>query len=36
MRVEQWIFDSPDQAGAAFQEFVLWFYQENRLVQKPA
>jgi polyhydroxyalkanoate synthase len=33
MRVEQWIFDSPDQAGAAFREFVVWFYQENRLVQ---
>jgi len=33
MRVEQWIFDSPDQAGAAFREFVIWFYQENRLVQ---
>jgi polyhydroxyalkanoate synthase len=33
MRVEQWIFDSPDQAGAAFREFVTWFYQENRLVQ---
>lgn len=31
MRVEQWIFDSPDQAGAAFREFILWFYQENRL-----
>jgi polyhydroxyalkanoate synthase len=31
MRVEQWIFDSPDQAGAAFKEFVTWFYQENRL-----
>ena len=22
MRLEQWIFDSPDQAGAAFREFV--------------
>jgi polyhydroxyalkanoate synthase len=33
MRVEQWIFDSPDQAGAAFREFVQWFYQENRLMQ---
>ena len=33
MRVEQWIFDSPDQAGAAFGEFVRWFYQENRLAQ---
>ena len=32
MRVEQWIFDSPDQAGAAFREFVTWFYQENRLI----
>ena len=32
LRVEQWIFDSPDQAGAAFREFVVWFYQENRLV----
>jgi polyhydroxyalkanoate synthase len=32
MRVEQWIFDSPDQAGASFREFVTWFYQENRLV----
>jgi len=34
MRVEQWIFDSPDQAGAAFREFVTWFYQENRLVRR--
>jgi len=33
MRVEQWIFDSPDQAGSAFREFVVWFYQENRLAQ---
>ena len=33
MRVERWIFDSPDQAGTAFQEFVTWFYQENRLAR---
>jgi polyhydroxyalkanoate synthase len=33
MRVEQWIYDSPDQAGAAFREFVVWFYRENRLVR---
>jgi polyhydroxyalkanoate synthase len=33
MRVEQWIFDSPDQAGTAFREFVVWFYQENRLME---
>jgi polyhydroxyalkanoate synthase len=33
MRVEHWIFDSPDQAGAAFREFVEWFYQQNRLLR---
>ena len=33
LRMEKWIFDSPDQAGAAFREFIKWFYQENRLVQ---
>ena len=33
MRMEQWIFDSPDQAGAAFREYVTWFYQENRLAR---
>jgi polyhydroxyalkanoate synthase len=33
MRVERWIYDSPDQAGAAFREFVVWFYQQNRLVR---
>jgi polyhydroxyalkanoate synthase len=33
MRMEQWIFDSPDLAGTAFRQFVRWFYQENRLVE---
>jgi polyhydroxyalkanoate synthase subunit PhaC len=33
MRVEHWIFDSPDLAGTAFREFVTWFYQENRLLR---
>ena len=33
LRMERWIFDSPDQAGAAFGEFVKWFFQENRLVR---
>jgi polyhydroxyalkanoate synthase len=33
MRVEKWIFDSPDQAGTAFREFVVWMYQENRLAR---
>jgi polyhydroxyalkanoate synthase len=32
MRMEKWIFDSPDQAGEAFRQFVHWFYQQNRLV----
>jgi polyhydroxyalkanoate synthase len=34
MRVEHWIFDSPDLAGAALREFVVWFYQQNQLVNK--
>ena len=33
LRMERWIFDSPDQAGAAFREFIKWFFQENRLVR---
>lgn len=32
LRMEQWILDSPDQAGVAFGEYVRWFFQENRLV----
>lgn len=32
LRMEKWIFDSPDQAGEAFRQFVKWFYKENRLV----
>ncbi|MEX2525599.1 MAG: class III poly(R)-hydroxyalkanoic acid synthase subunit PhaC [Gammaproteobacteria bacterium] len=33
LRMEKWIFDSPDQAGEAFRDFVKQFYQENRLVK---
>lgn len=33
LRMERWIHDSPDQAGAAFREFVRWFFQENRLMK---
>jgi polyhydroxyalkanoate synthase len=33
MRMEKWIFDSPDQAGAAFREFARWLFQENRLLK---
>jgi polyhydroxyalkanoate synthase len=32
MRMERWIFDSPDQAGRAFSEYVRFCYQENRLM----
>ncbi len=32
LRMEQWIFDSPDQAGTAFREFIKDFYQGNKLV----
>ncbi|MGI9228613.1 MAG: class III poly(R)-hydroxyalkanoic acid synthase subunit PhaC [Gammaproteobacteria bacterium] len=33
MRMEKWIFDSPDQAGTAYREFIRYFYQQNRLVK---
>jgi polyhydroxyalkanoate synthase len=33
MRMEKWIFDSPDQAGEAFRQFVKDFYQDNKLVE---
>jgi polyhydroxyalkanoate synthase subunit PhaC len=33
MRMEKWIFDSPDQAGEAFRQFTRQFYQENRLIK---
>jgi len=33
LRMEKWIFDSPDQAGAAFLQFLRDFYQANGLVK---
>lgn len=33
MLMEKWIFDSPDQAGEAFGEFVKQFFQENAFVK---
>ncbi len=33
LRMERWIHDSPDQAGAAFREFIRDFFQQNRLVR---
>ncbi len=32
LRMEKWIFDSPDQAGEAFRQFIKDFYQHNRLI----
>ena len=32
LRMEKWIFDSPDLAGEAFREFVKKFYQANALM----
>lgn len=33
LRMEQWIFDSPDQAGAMFRRFLTELVQENRLAR---
>ena len=32
MLMEKWIFDSPDQAGEAFRQFVKDFIQKNKLI----
>ncbi len=32
LRMEKWIFDSPDQAGETFRQFIKYFYQQNQLV----
>ncbi len=33
LRMEKWIFDSPNQAGQAFREFIKDFYQGNKLIE---
>lgn len=33
VRMEKWIFDSPDQAGETFRQFIKWLFQENRLMR---
>jgi len=33
LRMEKWIFDSPDQAGETFRQFNKEFYQENRMMR---
>ena len=32
MRMEKWIFDSPDLSGEAFRQFIKQFYQANGLM----
>ena len=32
VRMEKWIFDSPDQAGETFRQFIKWMFKENRLM----
>lgn len=33
MRMEKWIFDSPDQAGEAWKQFITDFYVGNKLIK---
>lgn len=33
LRMEKWIFDSPDQAGEAFRQFMNDCYKKNRLIK---
>lgn len=33
LRMESWIFDSPDQAGEAYRQFMKDFYQQNKLIK---
>ena len=33
LRMEKWIFDSPDQAGETFKQFIKELYQQNKLVK---
>jgi polyhydroxyalkanoate synthase len=33
IRMEKWIFDSPDQAGEAYRQFMKDFYQGNKLIK---
>jgi polyhydroxyalkanoate synthase len=33
LRMEEWIFDSPDLAGEAYVQFVGDFFQENKLIK---
>jgi polyhydroxyalkanoate synthase subunit PhaC len=34
LRMEEWIFDSPDQAGETYRQFMKDFYQGNKLIKR--
>lgn len=36
LRMEKWIYDSPDQAGEAFRQFIKDFFQQNLLIKGEA
>jgi polyhydroxyalkanoate synthase len=36
LRMEKWIFDSPDQAGETFRQFIKDFYQQNAFMKGTA
>lgn len=36
LRMEKWIYDSPDQAGEAFRQFITQFFQQNKLIKAEA
>ncbi len=36
LRMEKWIFDSPDQAGETFRQFIKDFYQQNAFMNGTA
>ncbi len=33
LRMEKWIFDSPDHPGEVYRQFIKDFYQDNKLIQ---
>lgn len=33
LRMEKWIYDSPDQSGEAFRQFISQFFQQNKLIK---
>ena len=33
MRMEKWVFDSPDQAGETLRQFIKDLYQDNKLIK---